>query len=322
MNDQEAYQAAQDALLAWSVRAKPRLIKNRENIVFQAEAPDGGKAALRLHRPGYQSDDAIRSELWWSEALVAAGMVVPQAIRTTEGDVLATGGPRVASLLTWLEGEPLGEGDVPLAMDEATQETLHEGLGAELARLHVASDAMAMPDAFTREAMDIDALLGDQPSWGRFWENPSLSDEEAALLLEARVKVRRVIEAHSETGDWGLIHGDALRENVLVQGDAVRLIDFDDGAFGFRMHELGVAMAQNWDQANAIPLGRALLRGYDSVRPLPVDAEALLEAFMLMRGLSSCGWVIGRYEDDHPAVRQYAERALAITRRWLGGIGA
>ncbi len=82
MNDQEAYQAAQDALLAWSVRAKPRLIKNRENIVFQAEAPDGGKAALRLHRPGYQSDDAIRSELWWSEALVAAGMVVPQAIRT------------------------------------------------------------------------------------------------------------------------------------------------------------------------------------------------------------------------------------------------
>ncbi|MCP4818890.1 MAG: hypothetical protein GY883_06865, partial [Shimia sp.] len=145
MNDQEAYQAAQDALLAWSVRAKPRLIKNRENIVFQAEAPDGGKAALRLHRPGYQSDDAIRSELWWSEALVAAGMVVPQAIRTTEGDVLATGGPRVASLLTWLEGEPLGEGDVPLAMDEATQDTLHEGLGAELARLHVASDAMAMP---------------------------------------------------------------------------------------------------------------------------------------------------------------------------------
>lgn len=318
MNDQQAYEAAQRALLAWGVTAKPRLIKNRENIVFQAEAPDGGKAALRLHRPGYQSDDAIRSELWWSEALVAAGMVVPQAIRTDAGDVLATGGPRVASLLTWLEGEPLGEGDVPLAMAEPEQERLHEALGAELARLHNASDAMAMPEAFTREAMDIEALLGEQPSWGRFWENPSLTAEESALLLKARSKVRGVIEAHAVGGDWGLIHGDALRENVLVQGDAVRLIDFDDGAFGFRMHELGVAMAQNWDQPNVISLGRALLRGYGAVRALPENAEDLLEAFMLMRGLSSCGWVIGRYEDDHPAVRQYAERALAITRRWLG----
>lgn len=318
MNDQKAYEAAQQALLAWGVTAKPRLIKNRENIVFQAQAPDGGKAALRLHRPGYRNDDAIRSELWWSEALVAAGMVVPQAIRTEAGDVLATGGPRVASLLTWLDGEPLGEGDVPLAMAEPEQEALHEALGRELARLHTASDQMDIPEGFTRDAMDVNALLGEQPSWGRFWVNPSLTAAESALLQEARVKVRAVIEAHAQTADWGLIHGDALRENVLVQGNIVRLIDFDDGVFGFRLHELGVAMSQNWDQPNVDALGRALLRGYGVERELPDDADALLEAFTLMRCLSSCGWVIGRYDDDHPAVRQYAERALAITRRWLG----
>jgi len=318
VNDREAFEAAQKALLAWGVTAKPRLIKNRENIVFQAEGPDGSKAALRLHRPGYQSDDAIRSELWWSEALVEAGMIVPQAIRTDAGDVLATGGPRVASMLTWLDGEPLGEGDVPLAMPAAEQEALHAALGAELARLHNASDAMDMGDDFTRETMDIEALLGEQPSWGRFWENPSLTADESALLLEARAKVREVLEAHAEGGDWGLIHGDALRENVLVQGHAVRLIDFDDGVFGFRMHELGIAMAQNFDQPNWDALGRALLRGYGSERVLPENAEALLEAFMLVRGLASCGWAIGRYDDDHPAMRQYAERALAIARRWLG----
>ncbi|TCL01393.1 Ser/Thr protein kinase RdoA (MazF antagonist) [Shimia isoporae] len=317
MNDQEAYAAAQDALLAWGVTAKPRLIKNRENIVFQACGPNGEKAALRLHRPGYQSNDAIRSELWWSEALVAGGMHVPQSIRTLNGDVLATSGPRVASLLTWLEGEPLGEGDIPLAMNAGQQELLHEALGRELARLHTVSDAMEMPAGFTREAMDIDALLGEQPSWGRFWENPSLSADEAALLLEARAQVRGVIEAHAKGGDWGLIHGDALRENILVQGGSIRLIDFDDGAFGFRMYELGVAMAQNWDQPNCAALGRALLYGYGAERALPDNAPKLLDAFMLMRGLSSCGWVIGRYDDDHPAVRQYAERALAITRRWL-----
>ncbi|MGR3636920.1 MAG: phosphotransferase enzyme family protein [Shimia sp.] len=317
MNDQDTLSAAHEALKAWGVTAQPRLVKNRENIVFEAMGPEGGRAALRLHRPGYQSDNAIRSELWWSEALVAAGMVVPQAIRTTAGDVLATGGARVASLLTWLEGAPLGEGDVPLAMDAGRQEKLHEGLGAELARLHVASDAMTKPEDFTRSVLDSDALLGETPSWGRFWENPSLKAEEAKLLLSARMALHEAIGGHTDEGDFGLIHGDALRENVLVDGDAVRLIDFDDGVFGFRMYELGVAMSQNWDQPNREDLAAALLHGYSTVRPLPSGAAALLDAFTLMRGLASCGWVIGRYTGDHPAVRQYAERAIEMARRWL-----
>ncbi|MEC8194742.1 MAG: phosphotransferase [Pseudomonadota bacterium] len=318
MNNQEAIVAAQEALEAWGVEMTPRLIKNRENIVLEAAGPDGQRAALRLHRPGYQSDDAIRSELWWSEALVEAGMMVPQAIRTLAGDVLATGGERVASLVTWLEGEPLGEGGVQLAMDATEQERLHEALGEELARLHAASDAMARTEAFEREVLGLDALLGDAPAWGRFWENASLSEDEAALLLACRVKLRSEIGAHAEAGgDFGLIHADALRENVLVQDGQTRLIDFDDGVYGFRMYELGVAMSQNWDQANEAALGAALLRGYAFVRALPDQAEQLLLAFTVMRSMASCGWVIGRYPDDHPAVRDYAERAIAMAKRYL-----
>lgn len=319
MTEAEALKAAQDALKAWGVTATPRLIKNRENIVLEAEGLEDQRAALRLHRPGYQSDDAIRSELWWSEALVAAGMTVPQPIRTLDGEVLATGGPRVASLVTWLDGEPLGEGGVPLAMAPAEQEALHEALGAELARLHVASDAMVRTEAFERASLDLDALLGPDPAWGRFWENPSLTTEEEEVLQAARCKLREVIAEHATEGaDFGLIHADALRENVLVQGDQVRLIDFDDGVFGFRMYELGVAMSQNFDQPNRDALGTALLRGYASVRPLPARAEDLLEAFTLMRGLASCGWGIGRYPDDHPALRDYAARALEMAERYLG----
>ncbi|MBO9407141.1 phosphotransferase [Shimia sp. R9_1] len=319
MTEAEALKAAQDALKAWGVTATPRLIKNRENIVLESEGPEGQRAALRLHRPGYQSDDAIRSELWWSEALVAAGMTVPQPIRTLDGEVLATGGARVASLVTWLDGEPLGEGGVPLAMPPAEQEALHEALGAELARLHMVSDDMTRPEAFERATMDLEALLGSDPAWGRYWENPSLTEAESAELRAAGAELREVIAKHAEQGgDFGLIHADALRENVLQQGDQVRLIDFDDGVFGFRMYELGVQMSQNWDQPNREELGAALLRGYATVRALPERAEDLLEAFTLMRGLASCGWTNGRYADDDPAVRGYAERALEMARRWRG----
>ncbi|WP_243611719.1 phosphotransferase enzyme family protein [Shimia aestuarii] len=318
MKDAEARAYAEAALMHWGIEATPRLIKNRENAVFETVSPEFGRVALRLHRPGYQSDAAIRSELWWAEALVAAGVQVPLPVRTKAEDVIADvpEAGRRASIVTWMDGAPLGEGDVPLDGSPARQAALHHALGAELARLHAASDEATLPEAFERGVLDRSALLGDDPAWGRFWENPALSREERTALLEARERLCEVIGSHEAEGDFGLIHADALRENVMVQGDAVRLIDFDDGVFGFRMYELGVAMSQNWDQPNRADLGAALLEGYGTVRPLPGDA-ALLEAFTVMRGLASCGWVIGRYAPDAPETADYAARAVKMAREWL-----
>lgn len=320
MTDDEALEFAQQALAHWGGGATPRLIKNRENAVFETVLGDNHRAALRLHRPGYQSDNAIRSELWWAEALVAAGLTVPMPMRSLADDVLAEvpAAGRMASVVTWMEGTPMGEGDVPLPGTADEQSAVHYALGAELARLHTASDAAELPEGFERQVLDVDALLGENPAWGRFWENPSLTANEAEELLAARARLREVIGAHSAAGgDFGLIHADALRENVLLQDGAARLIDFDDGVFGFRMYELGVAMSQNWDQPNRDALGRALLAGYASERALPSGAEALLEPFTVMRGLASCGWVIGRYPAGDPAYRSYAERALEMVRRWM-----
>ena len=318
MRDEDARAYAKAALRHWGIEAAPRLIKNRENAVFETVSPEYGRAALRLHRPGYQSDAAIRSELWWAEALVSAGMDVPVPVRTKAGDVIADipEAGRVASLVTWMEGRPMGEGDVPLPGTPEQQAALHHALGVELARLHEASDAAVLPEGFERTVLDTDALLGEAPAWGRFWENPALADTDRDIVLQARAALGEVIGDHVAAGDFGLIHADALRENVMVQGDQVRLIDFDDGAFGFRMYELGVAMSQNWDQPNRAELGAALLTGYGTVRPVPGDA-ALLEAFTVVRGLASCGWVIGRYAPDSPETAGYAARAVTMCARWL-----
>lgn len=319
MTDDEAFMYAQAALACWGGGTTPRLIKNRENAVFETVLGDGRRVALRLHRPGYQSDNAIRSELWWAEALVAAGLSVPIPVRSLAGDVLASvpAAGRMASVVTWMDGTPMGEGDAHLSGTADEQAAVHHALGAVLARVHTASDAAVLPDGFERQVLDVDALLGDAPAWGRFWENPALTSGETAELLAARVQMREVIGDHAAGGgDFGLIHADALRENVLVQDGAARLIDFDDGVFGFRMYELGVAMSQNWDQPNRAALGHALLAGYATERALPTGAESLLEPFTVMRGLASCGWVIGRYAADDPVCRAYAVRALELVRQW------
>jgi len=260
MNDSEAIEFAKAALVAWDLPAcAPRLIKNRENAVFEVKAADGNRAALRLHRPGYQSDAAIRSELIWSQKLAKAGMHLPCPIAARDGDLVSRVVPagRMASIVTWIEGVPLGDDGIVEEWGEAMQLQLFAALGAELAQLHRLSDGLEFHREFERGRLDIDGLLGDTPNWGRFWENPALSANEQNLLLNTRQHLRGVFE-QLEDADFGLIHADALSENVLAVGETVTLIDFDDGVFGFRLYELGVAMSQVWDRNNAAALAAAL----------------------------------------------------------------
>ncbi len=318
MNDAQAIAYAKAALAAWDVPAcTPCLFKNRENAVFEVAGPNGTRAALRLHRPGYQTDAAIRSELVWSQGLAQAGMAVPCPLQTLDRDVitLVEDAGRVASLVTWSEGVPLGEGGVPFTWDTDRQAQLFHALGAELKRLHRISDALTLPDWFERPRLDLDGLLGETPLWGRFWENPALTQGEKALLQEVRSQLQEELQAFSKDADFGLIHADTLRENVFVQGDTVTLIDFDDGAFGFRLYDLGVAMSQNWDLPNASELAAALCEGYG----LDEKSAALVPVFTVIRALASCGWCMPRYAPDDPALITYTNRAVNIAKRYLDG---
>lgn len=58
-----------DELTEWAIDdADLSVIKYRENAVF-AVRHSGGRHALRLHRVGYHSNDELRSELQWMQAL-------------------------------------------------------------------------------------------------------------------------------------------------------------------------------------------------------------------------------------------------------------
>lgn len=319
MNDAEAIAYAKAALAAWDAPdCTPRLIKNRENAVFEVIAPDGGRAALRLHRPGYQTDDAIRSELVWTQELAKAGMDLPRPIPCISGDLISyvTVAGRMSSIVSWVDGVALGDGGIADEWGESVQLELFTALGCELAKLHKLSNTLRLPETFERARLDIDGLLGEAPNWGRFWENPALSQADKSLLLEARAKLVSMLQDyHAGGADFGLIHADALSENVLVLDNAVTLIDFDDGVFGFRIYELGVAMSQVWDRPNAQKLATALVNGYG----LDPELAKLLPAFTVIRTLASCGWTISRYAADDPALIGYADRAVRAATRFMAG---
>jgi Ser/Thr protein kinase RdoA (MazF antagonist) len=286
-----------------------RLIKNRENAVFDMATPHG-RAALRLHRVGYQSSNAIRSELWWVSALADAGIPVPAPLPTLGGETMVTlPNGRICTAIAWVEGEPLGEAGVPFTAPHDQQIALHHALGQLMARVHAATSALTLPAWFTRAAWDKDGLAGETPFWGRFWEHPLLHPSEAAALCAARDVLRSFLDALPNP-DIGPIHADVLRENVLVDGTHLSLIDFDDSGIGYRLYDLGTALSQNLEEPHYADLRDALIAGYGRA------TVAQVEHFVMARTFVSIGWAAPRIPLDNPIHRRRIEGAL----RWAAHV--
>lgn len=300
---------AREAQAAWGCDGEPKLLSHRENAVFRA-MQNGQPVALRLHRPGYMSEAEILSEIWWTRQLADAGFNVPRPLTMLSGEDMLPVGDRLATAISWVEGTPLAD----LGEDRSRD------LGAALARLHDLTDAATLPDWFTRHRWDIDGLVGDAPNWGRFWDHPALDQGGKDQLRTARDAARSDLETHRAAGgDFGLIHADALGENVFATDYGLCLIDFDDSGFGYRMYDLAVAASQSFGAPDYASKRDALAEGYASLRPLPGNWRDLFALFAFLRAASSLGWTEPRMDPGAPRMAHYRDRALAAARDYLAG---
>jgi Ser/Thr protein kinase RdoA (MazF antagonist) len=169
-----------------------------------------------------------------------------------------------------------------------------------MALLHSACDAFEPPHGFSRVHWNIDGLLGEHPLWGRFWENPTLDEDTRILFKAFRARVHHELEAVGGTLDKGLIHADLVRDNVLVDGTTLRLIDFDDGGFGFRLFDVATALLKNRSEPNYTGLKQALLNGYLSARDLDM---ARLDMFLALRAVTYVGWIVPRMNEEGARAR-------------------
>jgi len=310
---------AQIALTKWRFDPPATLISHRENAVFEVRQGSGEKAALRLHRPGYNSIAEIKAELWWTRALAARNFAVPTPISTPDGDFLVrVSDSVVATVLSWADGQAIGQSGVALDGTLDRQTALYADLGELLARLHTQSDAIELPRSFARRHWDIYGFLGPNPLWGRFWENPALDKASSAMIETARDKARVALSDYAKTGgDFGLIHADALRENVFAGDRGLTLIDFDDSGFGFRLYDLATALSQSYFDDNYDQLRGAILRGYGRRRQVSDADRRMFTLFAMLRTFASLGWAVPRLGADDPAMSIYVRRATTAAARFL-----
>ena len=196
------------------------------------------------------------------EHLAARGVSCPTPARDNEGRNLKELAGRPAALVTFLEGFWVRR-----------PATVHcAAVGRALAELHMGAQGFALKRA---NAL---GLAGWRPLYERFADR---ADEIAPDLGPLIGSELRSLEAHWPKGlPIGVIHADLFPDNVFFLGDRLSgLIDFYFACNDALAYDIAVCL-NAWcfekDLSFNITKGRALLRGYEELRPLtPAEREAM-----------------------------------------------
>jgi Ser/Thr protein kinase RdoA (MazF antagonist) len=287
--------------------ASVKLAAQAENVTFKVTAENGNSYTLRFHRSGYHELEELEAERLWTQALTQAGINVPKTLSAPDGrhylsiEVPALQETRWVGLAHWVEGEVL----LPILRD-ANADANHmcdcfHRLGAMIAAMHNQASAWRPPAQFHRRCLDASGLAGSSPYWGPFWEHEILSPEERALFIRVRDRLHGVLSGYGREGErFSVIHADLHPGNILLNGDTLAAIDFDDTAFGWHMFDVAVALHQCQDLPFFPQLYASCVEGYRAVRPVSEDDLRMIPNFLLMRGLAEIGWFADRPENTTP----------------------
>jgi Ser/Thr protein kinase RdoA (MazF antagonist) len=324
--------AALDALVKQAIQrwgiadATPQLLKVRENAIYRVSLGDGRFAVLRIHRRGYHSEAALRSELEWMAFLRANEIPTPAPIKTVDGDVLVIIedqdgiGPWHVDCLHWVEGRALGASGTPLGLSDDAATRIFSDLGRLVGRIHSVASQWRIPKSFTRHSWDFDAFFGSSPIWGSFESSQWLDAEHSRIVAAGAARAAAQLAAFGRTArSFGLIHADLVRENILIDDGSTHVIDFDDSGFGWYLYDIAVALYQNRREPNYRVIEAAIISGYRSQRRLADRDVAALPLFMTLRALALIGWWKTRMPDASFALtaRRSSNFACEMVQEYL-----
>ena len=277
--------------------ATVRLISRSENEIYKIEAP-GRRWALRVQRQGYQSKNALASEIAWLVALRNDGVVAtPVPIAGLDGEWVQRlhfgGAPEARSvvLFAWEEGHQ------PTVSMDLRQ--CFKSLGAITAKMHAHSAAWQRPEGFERFTWDFEAALGESPRWGRWRDALGMNATRLDLFGRTVDLIRHRLARYGSGPDrFGLAHCDLRLANLLLHEGAVKVIDFDDCGFSWYMYDAATLMSFYEHLPSAPGLIKHWLEGYKTVRPVTKAEEEEIPTFVMLRRLLLVAWVGSHVEAD------------------------
>lgn len=223
------------------------------NTSYAVTLASGERIFLRLYEQ--QDVEGARQEAVLLATLAARHVPTPCPIARSDGEPVTVVRGKALVAFPFLPGTTTPQASVTVAHTRA--------VGAALARFHGA--VFGLPAAEGRFGRD--ALLALARG---FRTHSSCSVRDIAPFLVAELSRDDGVAARDPSLPGGLIHGDLFRDNVLFVGENLTaLLDFESAQRGTFVYDLAVVFL-SWCYGASFDwaLARALVEGYEEVRPL------------------------------------------------------
>jgi Ser/Thr protein kinase RdoA (MazF antagonist) len=279
------------------------------NTLFRADLTDGTRLAVRVGEVRIHADGVEEVEARWLDALRAeTDIAVPTLTTDNHGRHVVAGhhalvpGPRYCSAMSWVPGHQV---------KESFDHTTARGTGVVLATLHDHASSYDAPEIPQGIISNRVVYFGDTSLL------PTYQSTYGSMFVEAIDRVQTHLDALwlSPPHTPHLFHGDFGPNNVLRWRTRLTPIDFQDLQFGFDVQDVAITVSDVRRLYGDESLIEAIVAGYASVRPWPLNDPTLEQALAAARrlGFVNLGLILQR-----PGLPEFIARHAAYVAEWMG----
>ncbi|WP_313615890.1 homoserine kinase [Agrobacterium sp.] len=251
-DDLKTFLEAYDAGQLTSYKGIAEGVENSNFLLHTTQSP----LILTLYEKRVEKSD-LPFFLGLMHHLADKGLSCPLPLPRNDGELLGELSGRPAALISFLEGMWLRKPEAKHCRE----------VGKALAAMHLAGEGFDIkrPNALSVEG------------WKVLWEKSRERADEVETGLQKEIQPEIEFLAANWPTDLpaGVIHADLFQDNVFFLGDELSgLIDFYFACNDFLAYDVSICL-NAWcfekDGAYNVTKGKALLEGYQSVRPLSAD---------------------------------------------------
>jgi Ser/Thr protein kinase RdoA (MazF antagonist) len=152
-----------------------------------------------------------------------------------------------------------------------------------------------------------------------------LTDEGRAVIEEVSALLDGRLAGYGHgTERFGLVHADLRLANILVQGERLSVIDFDDCGFCWYFYDFAAAISFLEHEPYIPELRAAWMRGYRTVAPIGAQDEAAIDDFVMLRRILLTAWIASHAETPTAQAMgtAYTDGTVALAQAYLARTGA
>ncbi len=286
----------------WQDKDEVKLIVLSENATYMVKNKATGEkdGVLRIGRPGYHTLSELNSEMKWLKQINEyTPLVVANPMKGLNGEYIQNVEGPDGEIYNCVITEFL-PGSSPDENNEEQMVKQFKYLGETTAYLHRQTEIWNGTSKIDRYEWSFDNVIGATPKWGDWRKFPDMTPEAQSFLEDIVHIIEKRLKRYGRTeNNFGLIHADLRLANLLIEGDQIKVIDFDDCGFGWHLQDLASALSFIEEKPIVPKLVNAWLSGYKKVLPFTDTDFEEIDTFIMMRRLQLTAW-LGSHQQSGP----------------------